>query len=583
MIVEGPRTLAAEGKGLLLTFLFALVFIQATYPVCKLLVDFFNGISSLLLTKAAVAFPSVEANDLNIGSNLMFLFFWVVMLLLTIKCFFRLVRIIVLISIAPLAGAMLMDRSTSGRFKSWFDKLVELFFEQINLVIVFVVAAAIVKPFQDRSLGDTFMMSALAIITLLMALMGPSMIGLAAGAGSMGYLQSMMTIGMVRRAGRMVSGAGRNGTARSSGRVADRYDDPGNADARTNRSAPAEMRASMRSAGDPTQSAAAQRQGNRHFRRSDASEPLSTARATARYKAAAQAPRDAAGRLPIGARREQALMRATLVRQRAGELRTQGDTTGADTLISKARLQNRFGRGGTIARPARFTTEQRATRRQVFRQALTELDGMHALERDALCQRIGADEQRLPALERDLAMAGSTGGNTTAPHQEHAELVQRLAASKSRLAALTPLEGEQLPRATREAASALANERLPQELRSAPYAIRHGAAKGSAFVRRIAEGGTQGARDQLARARATGARMAATPADRRPPIARLRKRGTADRSRRDQASRGAVEHPEDRPAARPSRAPSSTIARLRRRQIDAARNLPLPRDNQDAE
>jgi len=186
MIIEGPRSLAAEGKGLLLTFLFALIFIQATYPVCKLLIDFFNGISGLLLSKAAIAFPSVEANDLNIGSNLMFLFYWIVILLLTIKCFFRLVRIIVLISIAPLAGAMLMDRSMSARFKSWLDKLIELFFEQINLVIVFVVAAAIVKPFQDRSLGDTFVMTTLSIITLLMALMGPSMIGLAAGAGSMG-------------------------------------------------------------------------------------------------------------------------------------------------------------------------------------------------------------------------------------------------------------------------------------------------------------------------------------------------------------------------------------------------------------
>ena len=143
---------------------------------------------------------------MNIGSNLMFLFYWIVILLLTVKCFFRLVRIIVLISIAPLAGAMLMDRSMSARFKSWLDKLIELFFEQINLVIVFVVAAAIVKPFQDRSLGDAFVMTTLSIITLLMALMGPSMIGLAAGAGSMGYLQSVMTVGLLRRAGRAVAG-----------------------------------------------------------------------------------------------------------------------------------------------------------------------------------------------------------------------------------------------------------------------------------------------------------------------------------------------------------------------------------------
>jgi len=396
-----------------------------------------------------------------------------------------------------------------------------------------------------------------------------------------------MTMGMVRRAGRMLGGTGRNGTGRSSDRPADRPEDAGSADARTNRSAPAEtgssMRSATRSAGDPTQSAAAQRQSSRHFRLADAGDRLSSTRAESRYKAAAQAPRDAAGRLPEHARREQALMRATLMRQRAGELRAQGDTTSADMLMSKARLQNRFGRGDAIARPARFTPEQRVTRRQVFRQALTEVGGMHALERDVLTHRIDADEQRLPTLQRDLAMAGSTGGNTAALHQEHTELTQRLAASRTRLAALTPLEGQQFPRATREAATALANERLPQQLRSTPYAMRHGAAKGSAFVQRIAQAGTQGGRDELARARATGARMAATPADKRPPIAPLRKRGTADRSRRDQASGGDVEHPADRSAARRSRAPSSTIARLRQRQIDAARNPPLPRDDQETE
>ena len=52
MIVEGPRTVATEGKGVLLTFLFALIIIQATYPVCKLLIDFFNGISGLLLIQS---------------------------------------------------------------------------------------------------------------------------------------------------------------------------------------------------------------------------------------------------------------------------------------------------------------------------------------------------------------------------------------------------------------------------------------------------------------------------------------------------------------------------------------------------
>jgi hypothetical protein len=269
-------------------------------------------------------------------------------------------------------------------------------------------------------------------------------------------------------------------------------------------------------------------------------------------------------------------MRATMMRQRAHQLRAQGDAPSADALVRKAQLQGRFGRGHDIARPARFTAEQRQVRRQAYGRALTEVGGMHALERDALTQQIGTDEQRLPILQRDLALLGATGSDTAVLHQEHTELTQRLATSRTRLAALTPAEGQQLPHATRQAAAALANERLPQELRSAPYQVRHSAAKQSAFIRRVTDSGTHEAQTELERARATGARMAATPADQRPPIAPARKRSTAGVPRPQQES--------SQETSRPSRAPSSTIARLRQKQIDAARNLPrIPRGEAEEE
>ena len=457
---------------------------------------------------------------------------------------------------------MLMDHSTSARFKSWLDKLIELFFEQINLVIVFVVAAAIVKPFQDRSLGDTFVLSTLAIITLLMALMGPSMIGLAAGAGSMGYLQSMMTVGALRRAGRALGGA-----------VRARADDR----ATSARTASSQTPSASRTAGDPTQSAAARRQAAPRpafgaFRRSDVGDSLSDRRAAARYQAAGRTPRGGDGRAAGDTRREQALVRATMMRRRADALRAQGDPLGAGVLARKAQLHRRFGQGGDITRPSRFTAAERNMRRLTYGQALAEVSGMHGLERDELAQRMSDDAARLPILQRDLALAGATGGGTDPLHREHAELSARLTASRARLAALTPEPGEQLPRATRQAAAALANERLPQELRSAPYAVRHGAARESAFVRRIADAGTQDARDELARARATGARIAALPADQRPPIAPPRRRSTAGRLRREQAVRRAGDGAADTPVPQtsdgtedpPSRSPSSTMAHLRR-------------------
>jgi hypothetical protein len=121
MIVEGPRTLATEGKGLLLTFIIAMAFIQATQPICKLIIDFFNGISNLLLSRAALALPSQDVGDLNLGANILFLVLWIIILILILKSFARIVQIIILIGCAPLAGALLMDRSTSNRFRSWFE------------------------------------------------------------------------------------------------------------------------------------------------------------------------------------------------------------------------------------------------------------------------------------------------------------------------------------------------------------------------------------------------------------------------------------------------------------------------------
>jgi hypothetical protein len=117
------------------------------------------------------------------------------------------------------------------------------------------------------------------------------------------------------------------------------------------------------------------------------------------------------------------------------------------------------------------------------------------------------------------------------------------------------------------AAAALANERLPQTLRAAPYALRHDAASASPFARRIAGAPTQDARDELARSRAVAVQTAQTPADKRPPIVGQRRRGEGARYRRAEA--GSAGPPGE--AARPSRARTQTIAmlRARRRQLES--------------
>jgi hypothetical protein len=584
MIVEGPRTLATEGKGLLLTFIIAMVFIQATQPICKLIIDFFNGISNLLLSRAALALPSQDVGDLNLGANILFLILWILILLLIIKSFARIVQIIILIGCAPIAGALLMDRSTSSRFRSWFEKLIELLLAQINLAIIFIVITAILQPYQGRGVGDAFVSLLLAIVMMGMALSGKSVIGIAGaamsggGGGMLAFLKYQVVGGAIRKSlgGRGPSGAGDAATSMT---------DPRQRTARDSRER------GGRASGDPSQSAAAQRQTDStsslsttpsalapagSFQLGDAGDGLRHGRASARYQAAAQIARDADGRLPQDARRKQALMRATMMRQRAGALREAGDRTGAQNLNRKARLQERFGRGQDITRPSRFTPAARGMRRQTYRQALSEVVGMHALERDALTQQTDIDQARLPIVQRDLALAASTGGDTAALHQEQREIDQRLAVSRARMQAIAPRDDGSPAPATRAAAAALANERLAPELRSSAYRARSSAGTGSAFARRIAGGPTSDARDELARTRAHAVRVAQTPPDQRAPVTPVRParpRSAAGRRLVDGASRATSDSQGSPPtqAARPSHARFSTIQHLRTQQIRAAR------------
>ncbi len=571
MVVDGPRALAAEGKGLLLTFIVSLSFIQATGPICTLLIDFFNGLSNLLLARASLAFPSQDVGDLNIGSNILFLVLWVIILLLILKSFARLVQIIILLAMAPIAGALLMDRATSARFRSWFEKLIELLLAQINLVIIFIVISAILQPYQGQAAGDAFVGFVLSIVMMGTALSGKSVIGIAAsaiGGGGGGMLAFLRY---------QVAGSALRGIAGQRGAAAERAapTPAGSAGPRERAASSASSAQQSRSdaTGDPARSAAAQRQNGPRgsFRVSDTPSSWASERASARYAAAAQGDTRTSR---LDARREQGRMRATLMRQQASQLRAQGETSSADALSRKARLHDRFARGGDIARPSRFSDAERAQRRDTHRAALAEVSGMHALERDGLTQQIGADEQRLPIVTRELAMRGATGGNPSTLHDEQRQLEQRLATSRARLQALTPGAGQQHAAATRAAAAALANERLPQSLRAAPYALRHGADSASPFVRRIAGAPTQDARDELARSRAVAVSAAQTPAERRPPLVPAGQRGTGRRYRR-----AAADRPEQTEAftkqpsatARPSRARSQTIAmlRARRRYADA--------------
>jgi hypothetical protein len=215
---------------------------------------------------------------------------------------------------------------------------------------------------------------------------------------------------------------------------------------------------------------------------------------------------------------------------------------------------------------------------------------MHALERDARTQQVTADEARLPMVQRDLALAGSTGGDTATLHQEQQAIGERLTTNRARLQEIAPREDGSPAPAARAAASTLANERLEPGLRSHRHAARISAGRGSLFARRIAGGPTDGARDELARTRAHAVRVAQTPADQRAPSAPMRpaRPGSAAGKRRDtRISRPGLSSPtmqtsveQSGEPARPSRARSSTIALLRQRRQPGgdplSPNMPRP-------
>lgn len=439
LIIEGQRSLATEGKELVFSFMLAAVFIQATYPICKLLIDFFNSLSTLLLEKGAMALPMQDVAGLHLGLNFLSLVFWVLLLILTFKRFAGLVQIIVLLAVAPLAGALLLDRSTSARFRSWFEKLIELLFAQINLVIIFIVIAAILEPYQSQSAGDQFVGFLISIVIMGMALSGQSAIGIAAGAigGGGGYLKSMLLAGAVGR----ISGGGARLAGRGAGALAQGI---GRRIARSRGELDPDLIAGLKQpggalSGDPAQSVAARRSapGGRRaspiaaitagLRRGFAEHgaaapqrPVVKARAdlaTAR-DAKAVARRTGDAMLMDKAQRTQARAMGALLRADAKRLdglarsaRAQGYVEVANDLVAQhdrktgqATKYDAITHAGA-PRPPTLPSSASQTRRATHQSALAEVAGMHNLERAELQRMIASDEARAAALPEAIMRA----------------------------------------------------------------------------------------------------------------------------------------------------------------------------------
>jgi hypothetical protein len=462
MLADGARALATEAKPLVVTFVVVMLFVQSTEYTCGFLIDLFNAISTSILAGASFTFPAVSDTPFALGARIMGGFFWLLMLFLMLKSFFRIINIAVLIGVAPLAGAMLMDRATSSRFRSWLEKLVELLLEQVALVIVFTVAAAMLAPVEGAGSGDQLVQFLMGSLTMLMALFGPSaMIGIASSVGG-GYLASMLQMRVIGAAQKAVTrGAVATGRATlTGGRAA--------------------LSAVQAQGGDPSFSAAAKRMAERiavrvgkddvaarhhvAFRMPELETPKGgrVNGTIARYERAGQVRGEANARLRAG-------IRAGAMMAQADGLARAGQHAAADRMRGRAGLQRAFAAGDDISRMPRFGTGRRdgATgrmgvsprgreRRAVYAHALEETKARHLVEQKALKASIAADQQLL------------AGGTPPEVGTDVRVVAERVRANQTRLAALTQtrdIRGNAVRVApvTRREAAALARERWVQQ------------------------------------------------------------------------------------------------------------------------
>ncbi|HWQ13903.1 MAG TPA: hypothetical protein VNL77_13980 [Roseiflexaceae bacterium] len=467
MIGEGPRALAQEGKPLVMTFVFVMLFVQSTEYTCGFLIDLFNAISSSILANASFSFPAVSDTPFEFGARFMGAFFWLLMLFLMLKSFFRIVNIAVLIGVAPLAGALLMDKATSSRFRSWLDKLIESLLEQIAVIIVFTVATAMLAPIQGAGGGDMMVQFLMGSATMVMALFGPSaMIGIASNVSG-GYLASMLQMRMIGGAQKVAKAGAVAGTAAAIAGV---------------RAASSAIRAQ---GGDPTLSAAAKRMADTvglRVGKDDAGRQnhvafrmpeIETSRGgrenatLARYERARQVGGE-------DAMRQRAGIRARAMLAQADGLSRAGHHDAANRMRGRAGLQRAFANGQDISRTPRWGTGRRdlatgrlavsargAERRAIYAHALEETKARHLAEQGTLKDSIAADQKILAAE----AQPGTEADRRAA--------AERVRANQARLASLTQTKdgaGNKLSVApiTRREAAALAKERWAQREAARP-------------------------------------------------------------------------------------------------------------------
>ncbi|MCS6841942.1 MAG: type IV secretion system protein [Roseiflexus sp.] len=461
LLAEGQQSLATEGKGLLLTFIGVSLFINSTQATLAFIIDLFNAVSDALLSRAAFEMPTPVRLDLNIGAMLMYAVFWLVMVWLIIKSAFRVVSVMVLVGLAPLAGALLMDRSTSPRFYGWLNRLFDLLIEQVALAATMIVAVALVSPLRG-GVVESFTGYVLGLLTLLVTVLGSEKLTGMARSVTQGMplvtrLQSYLwrKSGVVPRAENAAKWTARQAVS-AAGESLMRL----GFDRRFSRAVRAMVRPGADAASGRSVTAPRTVDGRVPFQM-----PTADSRTRRRYdRLKAQM---LAGDQPDRARREMAAIHARGMRAQADEIKKRiGFRTPAQEALAKrqavadlerrAAQQEAFAKGQLHPRPSPWNAEQRQRRRAIARDTLLEVQAEHKIERENTLAAIQRDEHEL---------------RTAAPEQR-AAIMARIQERRARVAELTPAAGMTVAAATRAHAAARMRQRLAEEGLATPPRAR---------------------------------------------------------------------------------------------------------------
>lgn len=207
VLKSGPKSLATEGKDIVFSFMVTVILITQAEQLLTMLFTLFNFVHSQILSVGGNGSTIIglfkRATDsygigLNFASSFMSFVLIIVIFAVVFKGIVNVIKLGVLVLVAPVMGALYFDISTRSRFTSWLGRLFDVLLAQTTTVFFLAVGSRMIV---DQP-GPGAMLLGTVVIGL--SLGGETLLAGIAGAGA-----SVGTLGLI---GGFASSAGRFGS-----------------------------------------------------------------------------------------------------------------------------------------------------------------------------------------------------------------------------------------------------------------------------------------------------------------------------------------------------------------------------------